>query len=343
MIINMNTPNFLEKSILATIIYYDIFDYPLTGFEIFKYLINPLHVIGQLEDINKTEFEPMSNISLSGVLRSLEDENIQKFISQKNGFYFLKEKKWLYRERIERQKIAAERWKKVKRVLKFIQFVPFVKMVAVCNSLAIDNSKKDADIDFFIIARKKRIWLTRFMVTFMVWLIGQWRHKNKIFGKICLSFYITDEFLNLNSLAIGPYDIYLANWIHQLRPVYGEEKIYEEFIFENQWVKDYLLNFGKIGNSYYPGFKQNKTLILIRKILEKILGGWVGNLKEAIFRFFQKKKISRKTVPHDISTAVVVSDKVLKFHENDKREYFQEEFIKRLKNALTIDNNYNKC
>jgi len=335
----MNTLNFLEKSILATIVYYDIFDYPLTGFEIFKYLISPLHVIGQLEDINKTEFEPMNNISLFEVLKSLEDEKIEKFVSQKNGFYFLKGKGWLLRERIERQKIAAQRWKKVKKVLKFIQIIPFVKMVAVCNSLAIDDSKKGADIDFFIITRKKRIWLTRFMVTFVVWLIGQWRHKNRIAGKICLSFYITDEFLNLKSLAIRPYDIYLANWIHQLRPVFCQEKIYEEFISENQWVRDYFLNFGKIENFYHPEFKQNKALISIKKILEKILGSWIGDLKEAIFRFFQKKKISRKTVPHDIPTAVVVSDKVLKFHENDKREHFQEEFLKRLQNTLTIDNN----
>jgi len=339
----MNNLNFLEKSILATIVYYDIFDYPLTGFEVFKYLINPLHVVGQLEDIDKAEFEPMKNISLSEVLKSLEGEKIKSFISQKNGFYFLREKKWLYQERMERQKIAAQRWKKVKKVLKFIQFIPFVKMVVVCNSLAIDNSKKDADIDLFIITRKKRIWLTRFMVTFVVWLIGEWRHKNRISGKICLSFYITEEFLNLNSLAIQPYDIYLANWIHWLRPIFYQGKIYEEFIFENQWVKDYLLNFGKIGNTHYPEFKESKAATLIKRILEKILGGWVGNLKEAILKFFQKKKIARKTVPHDIPTAVIVSDKVLKFHENDKREYFQEEFIKRLKNTLTIDNNYNKC
>jgi hypothetical protein len=330
----MNNLTFIEKSVLATIVYYDIFDYPLTGFEVFKYLINPLHVIGQLEDISKTEFEPMNNISLAEILKTLESEKIGKFISQKNGFYFLKGKSHLYGERIERQKIAAERWKKVKKVLKFIQCVPFLKMAAVCNSLAIDNSTKDADIDFFVIAGKKRIWLVRFMVTFTVWIIGEWRHKNKIAGKICLSFYVTEEFLNLGSLAIKPYDIYLANWVHWLRPVIIRGNTYEEFIFENQWAKDYLLNFGKIRNTYHPEFKENKIAVSVRKILEKISGGWVGNLKEAVFRFFQKIKISRNLKPHAILTAVIISDKVLKFHENDKREYFQREFLSRLKSIL---------
>jgi hypothetical protein len=174
-------------------------------------------------------------------------------------------------------------------------------------------------------------------------LIGLWRHKDKVSGRICLSFYITEEFLNLNSLAIQPYDIYLANWIHWLRPILSRNKIYEEFIAENQWVGDYLLNFGKIENFYYPGFKENKTAILVRKISEKILGGWLGNLKEVLLRFFQKIKISRKMVHHNTPTAVIISDKALKFHENDKREYFQKEFIKRLGSALSIDNNSNKC
>jgi hypothetical protein len=34
------TPTTLEKQILATIVYYDILDYPLTSFEVFLYLVN---------------------------------------------------------------------------------------------------------------------------------------------------------------------------------------------------------------------------------------------------------------------------------------------------------------
>jgi len=330
----MNNLSFLQKSILATVAYYDIFDYPLSGFEIFKYLINPLHIVAQLEQMHEIRLEPMTNISLFEILKLLDEPELKKIIEEKNGFYFLKGRGAIIEERIERQKISAQRWKKVKKVMKFVQFVPFVRMVAACNSLAMDNSKEEADIDFFIITRKRRIWSVRLMFTFLIWLIGEWRHKDKIAGRICLSFYISDEFLDLRPLAIMPYDIYLANWVCQLRPVFCRENIYRDFIVNNRWANDYFLNFGRIPNFYHPEFRQKRIAAYPRKIAEAMFGGWLGNFNEKILGFFQKKKISRKFTEHAIPTAVVVSDKVLKFHENDKRQFFQEEFFKRLKNVL---------
>jgi len=333
-IISMNL-NFLEKSILATIVYYDILDYPLTGFEVFKYLINPLYVIAQIGDVRNLQLEPLAEVSLLDVLESLNSDSLRKFIEEKNGFYFLEGKSYLVEQRIERQKIAAPRWKKVHKIIKFLQVIPFIKMIAICNSLAIDNSKKEADIDFFIVIQKKRIWLTRLLITFLVWIKGEWRHKEKIANKICLSFYITDEALNLESIAIKPYDIYLVNWIAQLKPVYYEDQIYRDFLLKNSWVKSCLMNFGKIFNYHHPEFKKNKFLMSVKNFSEKILKGFLGNLVEKLLRSFQKSIISHKTIQHEISTAVIVSDQMLKFHENDKREFFQEKFIEKIKILLS--------
>jgi len=326
--------NFLEKSILATVIYYDILDYPLTGFEIYKYLINPLHIIGQTEPVQDLELEPFGEISLSGVLDYLQTEKIREFVGEKNGYYFWVGREGLYQQRIERQKIAAPRWKKVYKILRALQIIPFVKMIAVCNSLAINNSKEDADIDFFVIIGKNRIWLTRLLVTFFVWMMGEWRHKKRIAGKICLSFYITEDALNLEPIAIKPYDIYLAHWVAELKPVYYEGQIYRDFVFKNLWARNYLINFGKISNLYYPEFKRNRFLSFSRMISEKLLKGRIGNLIEKLFRFFQKKRITRKIIPHEVPTAVLVSDKMLKFHENDKRTFFEEKFVENLKTKL---------
>jgi len=330
----MTQMNFLEKSILATIVYYDILDYPLTGFEVYKYLLNPLYVVAQTEVVQDFQLEPFGEVSLLDVLKYLKSNQLQKFIDEKNGFYFLKNRRNLYEQRIERQKIASPRWKKAYKVIKVLQVCPFVRMIGVCNSLAINNSRKEADIDFFIIIRKGRIWFTRFWITFLVWLMGEWRHK-KIANKICLSFYIGDDALSLEPIALKPYDIYLFHWIAQIKPIYYENQIYRDFILKNLWVKNYLINFGKIFNYYHPEFKKNKFPAIIKRILEKILNGWFGKLIEGLFRFIQKKRIAHKMISHDIPTAVVVSDKMLKFHENDKREFFQRTFIENFKNILS--------
>jgi hypothetical protein len=330
--------NLLEKSVLATVAYYDVLDYPLTGVEVFKYLINPLRLISQLGAGDELELGPIKRNEFLDILKILKNKNLKKFIEEKNGFYFLKGRRDLFEQRIERQKIAIQRWKKVYKVIKYLQICPFIKMIAVCNSLAIDNSKQEADIDFFIIVKRNRIWLTRFLITLIVWLLGEWRHKKRVAAKICLSFYITDAALNLENISILPYDIYLAHWIAQLKPVYCRDDIYKKFILANKWLKTYLSNLDQILNIRYPEFKINKFSLSIQELLEKILKGGFGNIIEKFFGAIQRFKIKRKLVEHKIPTAVVVSDEVLKFHENDRREFFQEEFKKRLK-LLTNNNN----
>src|SRR4030042_1900371 len=228
----MTQMNFLEKSILATIVYYDILDYPLTGFEVYKYLLNPLYVVAQTEVVQDFQLEPFGEVSLFDVLKYLKSSQLQKFIDEKNGFYFLKNRRNLYEQRIERQKIASPRWKKAYKVIKVLQVCPFVRMIGVCNSLAINNSRKEADI-------------------------------------------------------------YLFHWIAQIKPIYYENQIYRDFILKNLWVKNYLINFGKIFNYYHPEFKKNKFPAIIKRILEKILTGWFGKLIEGLFRFIQKKRITK--------------------------------------------------
>jgi len=94
------------------------------------------------------------------------------------------------------------------------------------------------------------------------------------------------------------------------------------------------MNFGKILNYRHPEFKKDKSASFIKKLSEKVLGGFPGKIMEKLLRFFQKSRIGHKATQHEIPTAVIFSDKMLKFHENDKREFFQEKFVEKLKTIL---------
>ena len=75
----------LEKSILSTLVYYDVLDRPLTGWEVFKYLIQSWK---NLELLNYCSIAPHNN-RLKEVLKNLDNSSeLNKLISQKNGFYF---------------------------------------------------------------------------------------------------------------------------------------------------------------------------------------------------------------------------------------------------------------
>lgn len=80
----------LEKSILATIAYYDVLDYPLTGFEVFKYLINPSHIIAQSKPEQSLVSESLAQPRFLDILKTLKIKPLEDFIGEKNGFYFLK-------------------------------------------------------------------------------------------------------------------------------------------------------------------------------------------------------------------------------------------------------------
>ena len=155
----------LQKSILSTIAYYDSLDYPLTSFEVFKYLINPLHIASFYWDsVSESKlFEPVelgrfSSITLFNIRKILESNELKKFIGEKNGFYSLKGREEIIRTRIDRQKIADQKWKKAKKIIKLLQIVPYLKMVAVSGSLALNNTREESDFDLLIVAKSKRIW-----------------------------------------------------------------------------------------------------------------------------------------------------------------------------------------
>ncbi|MEA2113280.1 MAG: hypothetical protein U9P63_01305, partial [Patescibacteria group bacterium] len=182
----------LEKSILATIVYYDVLDRPLNAWEIFRYMI-------RRRKADKTRlFRSACNNTLNFVLDALENSlKLREIISQKNGFYFLRGREKIIKERIERQKIADQKWKKARKVIRFLQLIPFIRLVMVSGSLAMNNTKDRSDIDILIVSKFGRIWTCRGLTTLFIHLIGQRRHSNLTKNRLCLNHYLTDRSLKI--------------------------------------------------------------------------------------------------------------------------------------------------
>lgn len=301
---------YLEKSILATIAYYDVLDYPLTGFEVFKYLINPLH-IARLSGIDfNAEIEPMENINLINILKGLKSENLKSYIDGKNGFYFLRGKQQIIETRIERQKISDELWKEAKKYIKYLQIIPFIKMVLVSGSLAMSNAKEESDIDLLIVTKNKRIWTVRFLITLFFQFIGKRRHGKKTAGKFCLNHYITDKSLKINFPSLYNAQIYA----HMVAVLENEQNIYNRFQFENRWITDYLYFYDlqKIDNQ--RKIKNNSFFKFLAKIKELILSTFIGSILEKILGFFQKYHIGHNPLGNEKDGRILANDNQLEFH-----------------------------
>jgi hypothetical protein len=287
----------LEKAILKTIMYFDIFSYPLTLLEVQKWLWQE-----QEGDLLK--------------IKEILDRH--SLIQEKNGLYFLKTSEKNIDLRMQRYNIAEHKFKKRWLYFKFIAMMPGVRAIFVCNTLSYSNSRAESDIDLAIIAAPHKIWTARFFTTVFTALLHIRPTVKKTQNQICLSFYLEENNLNLEKIKIhNGQDIHFTYWLDQFFPVYLEDDILEKFIKNNEWLKKDLPN--SIG-SYATYQRQIKTGVIFR-IIKKFL---------SIFSFEKiYKKIQLKILPQhfkDIaknSTNVVLSDHLLKFHDHDRREYYQ--------------------
>ena len=308
----------LEKSILATLVYYDVLERPLTGLEVFKYLIS--------RDISKEE---RKKINLNQVLDLLENSpTLSNLIGQKNGFYFLKGRPKVIKERIERQKIADQKWKKAKRLIKLLETIPFIRLVTVSGSLAMNNTKEEADIDLLIITQAGRIWTCRGLTTLFVHLIGQHRHGPLTKDRLCLNHYLTDK-----SLKIPFKSLYNAQTYAHLVPIWGIKlpRIYNQFQKANRWIGDYLIFYPRGQEGYLKKIKSNRFLVSSRKVREFILDKKIGDGLEFLLRKFQERRIKKDPLTYQVGGRVVFDNKQLEFHPDSPERWILEKYNQKMR------------
>jgi predicted nucleotidyltransferase len=302
--------NLLEKSILATIVYYDVLDYPLTGFEIFKYLINPSYIIAQSKPEQALVLGSLTQPCFLDTLKALKNKSLKNYIEEKNGFYFLKNRAKLYETRIERQKTSDQKWKKARKIIKYLQIIPYLRMIAISGSLAIANTKKQSDIDLLIITKHKRIWTNRFLITSFIHLLGKRRHNKKTADRLCLNHYITDK-----SLKIDFPSLYNAQTYAHLMPVSEiEQGIYKKFQKANQWIKTYLTFYPKEDSPNQRLIKGRKFLQKIARFQEIILDTFLGTILEKILAIIQKTIMKKHSSKEKGQGRVITDDFQLEFH-----------------------------
>jgi len=310
----------LEKSILATIVYYNVLDRPLNAWEIFRYRINCCH-----ED-NKTSH---NKENLESIFDTLENSlELKKIISEKNGFYFLHGRESIIKKRIERQKMADKKWKKTRRVIRFLQLIPFIRLVMVSGSLAMNNTKNESDIDLLIVSKFGRIWTCRGLATIFIHLIGQRRHDDLTKNRFCLNHYLTDH-----SLKIPFRSLYNSQTYSHLTPIWEEKPplLYKQFQKANSWVGDYLFLYPFTEEGYLRRIKTNRLLSFIRKTIESILDNRVGNALELLLKEFQKRRIAKDPLTNQKGGRVIFNDRQLEFHPVSPEKLILEKYNKKMR------------
>ncbi|MBI5152331.1 hypothetical protein HZA39_02260 [Candidatus Peregrinibacteria bacterium] len=296
----------IREAVTRTMIFFDIFDFPLTLDEISHYLLG-------------------LKVDRPHLKLYLEQSNS---VGHHHGYYFLKNRAELVEYRNMNLSVVNNLWKRVYKFLGLFSAIPFIKMIAICNTLAYNNPTSESDIDLFVVTKKDRLFTARAILSILTHLLRIRRHGKKIAGRFCLSFFAAENVMNLEGLCLKPYDIYAAYWTMSLAPVYGSET-YAKFVAENTWTRRYFPD-GIVPRTEFL-MQQGMISRLIKYLFEKILG---GNFGDKIERFLGKHMIDRaerKAAKLPDRRGTIISKDMLKFHDHDIREIIREMWEARIR------------
>ncbi|MBU2523668.1 hypothetical protein KKG71_00545 [Patescibacteria group bacterium] len=302
----------LKQAVLSTAAFFDLFDYPLTLDELEKYLF------GEIKHDRK---------------------NLEIYLKQSpkiaimDGVFYLSDRAGLHKERVIKEGLSKKLWLKVNKFAGKLSYLPFIKSVCVCNNLAFNCPQPESDIDLFIITKKNRLFTARILITILSHILGVRRHKGKIAQRFCLSFFVCEENLDFSKLAIKPYDIYLAYWIKTLKPVI-DNGVMVKFLQNNRvFLKRYFAAECMVDRSKQIDLSHyGKT---VSKKLSSILGGKFGDLLERFLKKWQMKRAEAKYKKLSDQTGTVISEKMLKFHNVDRRNEVNQKWQQRVEELLT--------
>lgn len=273
------------------IAYFAHFGYPLTAFEVWKWL-----------------HAPVQSWTLREVMVALaEDAWLRERVGEWNGFYGFGDVEAHWHDRHTRYLDAVRKYNVLRPVMEYIGRLPGVEGVAVCNSLAYHHTNADSDIDLLILTTPSRVWSVRLLAVSMMALLHK-RPREAARDPICCSFFADRTALDFSVYKIGDADPYLEYWSAALIPLVDRDGVFTAYRAANTWASAALPHALPVvrARAYRPRIRGQLALY---------------PLSEAAARRVQERRFPRRiTAMRNLDTRVVVNDHVLKFHENDRRQ-----------------------
>jgi hypothetical protein len=288
------------QEVLKPILYADIFDYPLTFDEIYKFL----------------EFKA----SPEEVESMLAEALARREIIVVDGYYSLAHKPHLVAKRQERWQASQTLWPKAVFYGRWIASLPFIRLVSVTGSLAVDNPRDGVDdIDYLIVTSPKRLWLCRALIILMV------KFGNRRGVYLCPNYILTE-----NVLYFEENNLFVAREMLQMIPLYGRQ-FYLKMRQLNDWVINYLpqgagLNLHRVDDRLSTG------QCTLKKMGEIILGGFIGDALEKILQKIQITKHMNRAKKVGALDKVIFTADLCKGHYDGHNQKTMQAYQQRVQN-----------
>jgi hypothetical protein len=275
----------IAEAILRTLLYADVFSFPMTDSEIHHYLIDKPSTLDEIR----------TTLHRSAWLTAR--------IEQVNGYYTVAGRSQTADIRHQRDAASRELWPIALHYGRILAHLPFVRMVALTGALAVKNASASRDdIDYLLITSSGRVWIARALAVIVV-------RMARLQGiGLCPNYVLAETALEQDRK-----DLFTAHELAQMVPIAGLP-LYEAMRMTNAWSHTYLPN---AAAPYYREVDQTPRGIghLLQWVGELVLGGPVGNMLE---RWEQRRKLRKFEAQLRQSGSAAQLDEVrVKGHFND--------------------------
>jgi hypothetical protein len=289
----------LEVAILRTLLYADVFAFPMTVRELHHFLIHD-----RSASLNEVE-EALANSSW-----------LEARLCRHNGYVAVAGRDELIAVRDTRERVAQQLWPRAVRYGRWLAWLPFVRMVALTGALAVRNAPaEDDDFDYLIVAASARVWTARAFAILLV-------RVARLFGaEVCPNYVVAES-----ALAQERRNVFIAHEIAQMVPVYHVQ-VFERVRDDNRWMDRFL------PNAIQPFYDESREQIgalgrIFKTALEALLGGRLGDKLEQ-WEYRRKLKRFAQALQADGSAAQLDAQRV-KGHFEDHGQRVLTQFQKRL-------------
>jgi len=282
-----------EKNILKVIAYFDMFHYPVSVMEIYRFSNMP------------TSIEETGSVLLSLVER--------KKVFRLDEFYSLQNDYSLVARRRKGNEKANKLLHVASRIGKILCRFPFVRGIGISGSLSKNYADEEADIDFFIITQANRLWIARSLLHCL-------KKLSFLFGKqhwYCMNYFIDEE-----ALQVVEKNIFIATEVVTLKPIFGNVTM-NEFFAANDWAFEYFPNYQQDLLPVDPAGKS-----WIKKLLESLFnnpaGVWLDNYLMQVTekRWLQKERKHKLNMKGEL-----LSLRISKHFARPNPEHFQKKIL----------------
>lgn len=299
-------PRQILISVLLTLSYSQIFKYPLTSSEIRnRYILSsrahPRKFANDKKVVNKKTIPSDHVPSLSEIEEALGLAHARGLIGSVGEFWCLAGCEESVGIRQKRSVIAEKRWHEVTESLVLLREIPWIEAVGVTGSLAVNNSESLDDIDFLIITREKRLWITRLLVTLIAQFKGKrrsWKHEEP--NSWCFNMWLSSGSLQMpvkNRTAYGAYELCQTVWVYSQPGSSAQQRFY----LENTWARQFIPNYFDAHLKRFNFAPRTTQSLLSERHLLTLLGDAINAISYWVQKRYMKYHMTNELVTPDVA------------------------------------------